>query len=1132
MPEATQPPASTTHDVPVAQPIPLHRKVLAVSTLGAIALVLGATAGFLWFERERVLNETAGLAARGAQRLATDLQQSLTVARTAIDQFNTRLQLASAQPFESPAAYLAQSQAQLLAALPLPFELHAIGPNDSGITLIGETNTPATAQTGPRQLLAETTRDRWGIGNTVGLPDNGVIPLFWRAEPNAQGIAGYGVDLTFDALQRWLEGERRHENDRVSLFRLNGNGSATVLARAPRVNAELGMVLTTAWVARAQQTPTGSVDVISQIDGVPRRVAYERLSGPADQLVLVYGASTATALAVWNERLPFLVGAALLLAIGIGLIGWRLDRTLLALSVSERRFQLVMQSGNVWDLDLETGQLRFAPSFLRKLGHAPEHQASLAQTTSALMLPEDLTWVTQAIRDHLRDNKPYDVRFRLRGANGQLHWFETSGQAFRDQKGRATYLAGTTFDITEQRALAETQRQTLQRLDTVANASPVLFWTADILGQVDWVNQRWLEFTGRAAARELGEGWMQGIHPNDLAKRRAALQAALVSRQPFSLEYRLHHQDGDFRWVMEQCLPRLDADQQPVGFIGSCVDISALKRAEETVRERGAMLESVFEVLHDRLFVIDNNNRFIRYHGLEDEGLYVPSDQFLGKTVAEVVPSDVAALIEREIKKARAGQLCDFEYVLDLPSLGPRHFNARGARIPDSDHCMLITRDITEREVLRQQQQRLHQFMRLQARLASSFINLPIDQIDQGIDRALADIGALVSADRAYIFTHDLAAFTTSNTHEWCAPGIEPAIDQLQNVSMTLIPEWIAAHEQRQAFYVADVNQLPLGRLREILEPQGIRSLITLPMTTSTDLLGFVGFDAVRTTHVFDGDGVSLLQMFAQMLVNLRERQSTEEKLRDLTAQLEQRVAERTQQLDISIRRLSQANRELESFAYSVSHDLKSPLRSVEGFASLLLEEQANALNSEARDYLNRIQRATMHMARLINDLLAYCRIEELSSGLVPLRLSHEVHEVLQGMHNELEAQQATVRINLPPELTALAHPQGLALVLRNLLDNAMKFTRPGQRPEITIEGGAMGPLVRLSVRDNGMGFDMKHHDRIFAIFQRLHRPDQISGTGIGLAMVHKAVERMEGRIWAQSTPGEGATFYIELPRA
>ena len=983
-----------------------------MAILGAIALVLSAVAGFLWLEHERVLDEIGELAARGAERLATDLQQSLTVAHTAIDQFNTQLQQASSQPFDTPAAQVARSQAELLAALPLPFGLRAIGPNNSEIALIGPTDKPADPQTNARRLLAETAAAHWGVGNTVGLPDNGVIPLAWRAEPNAQGVVGYAVDLRFDALQQWLEGERRKKTDRVSLFRLNADGSATLLARAPRVNAELGVNLTTAWMARAAQESTGIVDVTSQLDGVKRRVAYERLSGPADQLVLVYGACTQTALAVWRMQLPYAVGIALLLVMGIGLVGWRLDRTLRALTQSEQRFQLALDSGNVWDWDIETGLLRYAPSFLAQLGYTSVTPASLAKTTNELMPPEDRAQVTQALREHLRNNKPYNVNFRLRDVQGQMHWFESRGQAFRGETGRVTYMAGTTFEITEQRALAESQRQTLQRLDTVANASPVLFWTADLHGQIDWVNQRWLAFTGRTEADERGEGWMQGIHPDDVAARRSAMLAALTNHQPFSLEYRLHHQDGDFRWVMEQCLPRLDADRQPVGFIGSCVDISNLKRAEDAVRTRGAMLESMFEVLQDRLFVLDNSNRFIYYHGLENEGLYVPSNMFLGKTVAEVVPSGVATVIEHEMQKARLGQLCDFNYVLELPNQGPRHFNGRMARIPDSDHCMLLTRDITEREVLRQQQERLHRFMQLQASLASSFINLPIDQIDGGINQALADIGVFVSADRAYIFEYDLARGIAVNTHEWCAPGIESVQAKLQAL---LIDEMIERswHQAGKPFSIKDIGTLAAGPKRDLLHSLGVRSMVTLPMMASGVCLGLVGFDSVRNLRTHTEDDIKLLDLFAQMLVNVTERRAAEAKLRELTTELEQRVAERTQQLDISIKRLSQANRELESFAYSVSHDLKSPLRSVEGFASLLLQEHGDALNEEARHYLNRIQRATMHMARLISDLLAYCRIEELGQGLVPLRLADEVNEVLEGMRNELDAQQAQMQLKL-----------------------------------------------------------------------------------------------------------------------
>ena len=1131
MPKTAQRPFNTTPAEHAAQPQWLSSKLLAVATLGPIALVLGATAGFLWLERERALNETTELAVRGAHRLATDLQQSLTVARTAIDQFSDRRQPGSSQPLQPPSIELAQLQTELLAALPLPFELRAIGPDNQDIALIGPSDKPADLQTQSLRLLAQTAEARWGVGNTVGLPDKGMVPLVWRAGPNTQGVVGYAVGLRFDALQRWLQSERRKEDDRVSLFRMNTDGSATLLARAPHVNPELGVKVSTAWVSRAAQHPTGVVDVISQLDGVARHVAYERLSGPADQLVLAYGASNQTTLAVWSQRLPYWAGFSLLLSLGIALAGWRLNRSLRELSISDRRLQLALDSGNVWDWDLETGVMRYAPAFLEQLGYTSVPPTSLAEKTSDIMLPEDRAVVTQTLEEHLRNSKPYNVHFRIRDARGQVRRFESTGQAFRDRTGRATYMVGTTFDITERLALAQSQRQTLQQLDTVANASPVLFWTADLLGRVDWVNRRWVEFTGRAQSQVMGDGLAQDVHPDDAAKRRSAMDAALAQRQPFSLEYRLHHQSGEFRWVMEQCLPRLDADQQLVGLIGSCVDISELKRVERVVRERGAMLESVFEVLQDRLFVLDSSNRFVNYHGLEDEGLCVPSAVFLGKTVREVVPGDVAAVIEREMHQARLGHLCEFEYVLDLPSLGRRHFNARGARIPDSDHCMLITRDITEREVLRQQQRRLDQFMQLQASLASSFINLAIEQIDEGIDRALADIGSFVSADRAYIFAYDLARGVAVNTHEWCAPGIPSVRSDLQALAMDEMLEW-ASHQAGQPYTVKDVTALEHGATRQILVAHGIQSITTLPMNAGNTCLGFVGFDSVDTTRTYSEEDINLLQLFAQMLVNVTERRTAEARLHDLTSELEQRVAERTQQLDISVKRLSQANRELESFAYSVSHDLKSPLRSVEGFASLLLDEQGDTMNEDARNYLNRIQRATMHMARLISDLLAYCHIEKLGEGLVPLRLIDEVSGVLEGMRNELEAQQIRVRINIAPDLAAMAHPQGLAMVLRNLVDNALKFTRPGHTPEIEIEARQLGPLVRLSVRDRGIGFDMKHHDRIFAIFQRLHRPDQIAGTGIGLAMVHKAVERMEGRIWAQSTPGEGATFNIELPRA
>jgi signal transduction histidine kinase len=293
-----------------------------------------------------------------------------------------------------------------------------------------------------------------------------------------------------------------------------------------------------------------------------------------------------------------------------------------------------------------------------------------------------------------------------------------------------------------------------------------------------------------------------------------------------------------------------------------------------------------------------------------------------------------------------------------------------------------------------------------------------------------------------------------------------------------------------------------------------------------------VGLDSVRRTHNYGEEETTLLLLFAQMLVNIRLRVEAEEQIRGLTEGLERKVVERTAQLGTSVQQLQAVNRELESFTYSASHDLRTPLRGIEGFSSLLLDEHAEQLDDQGREYLRRIQRATLHMSRLVNDLLAYSRLQQLTDLIEPVDLASAVQEVAAPFRDEIEAREGRLQVVISDGLAVRANPQGLAIVLRNLIDNALKFTPAGEAPRIRIEARGLGDRVLLSVSDQGIGFDMKYHDRIFGMFQRLHRQEQIPGTGIGLALVQKAVERMGGQIRAQSAPGQGARFEIDLPSA
>lgn len=273
-------------------------------------------------------------------------------------------------------------------------------------------------------------------------------------------------------------------------------------------------------------------------------------------------------------------------------------------------------------------------------------------------------------------------------------------------------------------------------------------------------------------------------------------------------------------------------------------------------------------------------------------------------------------------------------------------------------------------------------------------------------------------------------------------------------------------------------------------------------------------------TPLRDPDGTFL--GFVAMVQDITERRRREIEAHELNSELERRVAERTAEL-------AAKNRELEVFAYSVSHDLKAPLRGIDGYSRLLSEDFAGRLDGDGPYYIAMIRAAAANMGELIDDLLTYSRVERRAVQVRGLDLVNIVGQVVAEYGEQLAGVDLTV--DLPP-LIVRAEPEALSQALRNLLENALKFSRPVPAPTIAIGGERQGESGLIWVRDNGIGFSMEYHERIFELFQRLHLAEEYPGTGIGLAIVRKAVERMGGAVWATSTPGEGATFFLRLPLA
>jgi signal transduction histidine kinase len=316
------------------------------------------------------------------------------------------------------------------------------------------------------------------------------------------------------------------------------------------------------------------------------------------------------------------------------------------------------------------------------------------------------------------------------------------------------------------------------------------------------------------------------------------------------------------------------------------------------------------------------------------------------------------------------------------------------------------------------------------------------------------------------------------------------------------------------AFYMFDWRELKRWGLSERSLPPG--SIINFRQFTFWERYKW---RIISVTTLF------LLQtaFIAILLIERKRRQRAKQALDQLNAELEQRIATRTAAL-------ASKSRELEAFTYSVAHDLKAPLRGINGYSRLLLEDFADKLNPEGQRFVQTIRSSTQEMDQLIEDLLDYSRLERRELKTDQIELQALVKAVVAQKERETTEREIDVIVNVNGG-SVVADVKGLTQALNNYLDNAIKFTQKVAQPRIEVGSEDTTKSYVLWVRDNGVGFDMQYSDRIFEIFQRLNHSEEYPGTGIGLAIVRKAMERMGGRAWAESEPGEGATFYLEIPK-
>lgn len=321
---------------------------------------------------------------------------------------------------------------------------------------------------------------------------------------------------------------------------------------------------------------------------------------------------------------------------------------------------------------------------------------------------------------------------------------------------------------------------------------------------------------------------------------------------------------------------------------------------------------------------------------------------------------------------------------------------------------------------------------------------------------------------------------------------------------------------------LSDLSQMPAWLIHaQDLIDMSVHNVMAIPLLAREELIGALLIGAEQP-DAFAEERREVIDELADVLSVAIQQARLHERVQRQNEDLEERVRLRTAELEAK-------NRELETFTYSVSHDLKAPLRGLDGYSRLLMEDYGDRLDQDGRMFLNSIRRAAGQMAQLINDLLAYSRLERRLIVNKQVYLPDVIQSVLEDRKEEVQSRSIEVIVNLGCQY-AMAEEEGLAQALRNLLDNALKFTSTSTAPRIEIGSQKTESSCILWIEDNGIGFDMQYNERIFEVFQRLHRMEEYPGTGIGLALVRKVMQRMGGRVWAESVPDAGATFYLEFP--
>ena len=799
--------------------------------------------------------------------------------------------------------------------------------------------------------------------------------------------------------------------------------------------------------------------------------------------------------------------AFLSMASRIGQMGaWQIELPNLVMTWSDEVFAIHELSPRPW-VDLDEG-LNF---------YSTEARATL----------------NKLFRDCVVNGVPYDVELPMVTAKGREIWVRVMGQAVRNAAGRTLRVQGALQDISAQKEADAREQALAGRLVSTLESISDGFVTIDRDWRYTFVNSQAERLMGLSRLDLLGKK-IADVFPNQVnSVFRQQYQKAFDENLPVRFE-EFYQPTG--LWFAVNVYPSAN------GLAVYFRDITESREAQAQLR----LLETAVSRLNDIVVITDAepldepgprivyvNDAFICRTGYSREEVIGRSPRFLNGPKSQIdVLNNIRATMEKWqpvraelINYTKAGE--PFWMEMDMVPIA----NDTGS----FTHWVSVERDITERKLAEEKIARTNRALQTLSQCNEALIRAATEHelLTQICEIAvqtggykMAWVGYAMNDEGKRIIPQAHAGYEAGYLNKmpftWSEDdkfGRGPAGVTVRTGQAVVAPD-----------FTTTANFSPW---KEEALSRGYAGVITLPLK---DKERFFGLFVLYTPEVREitADELHLMQELANDLAfgiialqTRAERIRAQQEIESLNAELEERVRERTEQLEV-------ANKELESFSYSISHDLRAPLRTIEGFSSAVMADFAPLLPPDGKRFLERIQSGALRMGLLIDDLLAFSQMSRQELRRQTCDTGNLVHEVLESLAQDYPAASSQVEIgDLPASYSDISL---LRQVWVNLISNALKYSAKKEAPRVQIGcqlgagAGDEGEQV-FFVRDNGAGFDIAYIDKLFGVFQRLHTEKEFKGTGVGLAIVKRIVERHGGRVWAEGVEHEGATFYFTLPK-